>query len=448
MIAHRLHCRTSVRGYLLLLIFLLSPATGGHCSKMKAQTKPHKSVATKQQNSMSELDRYFVNVYGSKRWSELRAALEKPTEHVAWINPFCEIQEQTASRLLQEEKIFDASVWKLVRYSDKFSFMVQRDDVPSDLKVNMPPPAPIGLRQLHSHYVLDGASPLPAISLRAAPGSRVLDICAAPGGKSLVIAGGLFDVDTSGAKSMLTSNDRSQPRRDRLLQVIREYIPAELLKNAASKDSGSYQRKFQGILSVTSVDATLWGRSPATCGCFDRILVDAPCSSERHIVHGSSGSSWTHSRLKRDAKLQGQILQSAIRVLNPNGGMYGCCSRDSSNGFLTGGRLVYSTCSIAPEENDEVISRIINNARLAKGLKILDPLVELQHEALSGLLQGVEKTKYGAIMLPDKSKYGPLYWCVMEKTISGAAGTAWLESESDSDSENQSGESAEGQEET
>ncbi|EKX53989.1 hypothetical protein GUITHDRAFT_63734 [Guillardia theta CCMP2712] len=384
---------------------------------MKAQTKPQKSVAAKQQNSMSELDRYFVNVYGSKRWSELREALEKPTEHVAWINPFCDFQEQTASRLLGEEKIFDASVWKLVRYSDKFSFMVQRDDVPSDIKVNMPPPAPIGLRQLHSHYVLDGASPLPAISLRAAPGSRVLDICAAPGGKSLVIAGGLFDVETSGAKSMLTSNDRSQPRRDRLLQVMREYIPAEL--------------KFQGILSVTGVDATLWGRSPATCGCFDRILVDAPCSSERHIVHGSSGSSWTHSRLKRDAKLQGQILQSAIRVLNPNGG-----------------RLVYSTCSIAPEENDEVISKIINNSRLAKGLKILDPLVELQHEALGGLLQGVERTKYGAIMLPDKSKYGPLYWCVMEKTISGAAGTAWLESESDSDSENQSGESSEGQEET
>eukprot|EP00960_Hanusia_phi_P024700 727504-Hanusia_phi.AAC.4 len=392
---------------------------------MKSQSKPMKSATGKHQNSMSELDRYFVNVYGNKRWSELREALEKPTEHVAWINPLCEVQEDQTCSLIEGERMFDPSIWRLVKYNERFCFMVQRDDIPSDQKATMPPPAPIGLRQLHSHYILDGASPLPAISLRATPGNRVLDICAAPGGKSLVIAGGLFDAQVSGAKSMLTSNDRSQPRRDRLLQVMREYIPSELLKNSGSRDSGAFQRKFQGVLSVTGVDATLWGRSPATCGCFDRILVDAPCSSERHIVHGSSGSSWTHSRLKRDAKLQGQILQSAIRVLNSNGG-----------------RLVYSTCSIAPEENDEVISKILSNSRLSHGLKLVDPLVELQHEALSVLLQGVEKTKYGAIMLPDKSRYGPLYWCILEKNISGVAGkAAWFESESDSESEsdNESG---------
>lgn len=78
---------------------------------------------------------------------------------------------------------------------------------------------------------------------------------------------------------------------------------------------------------------------------FDRVLVDAPCSSERHVLHSESELlNWSAGRSRNNAKRQLQLLQTALRLCR------------------VGGRVVYSTCSISRLENDEVVARAVNKA--------------------------------------------------------------------------------------
>ena len=102
--------------------------------------------------------------------------------------------------------------------------------------------------------------------------------------------------------------------------------------------------------------------------------------------------------MKRDAELQGAILRNGVRLLG------------------VGGRLVYSTCSLADEENDGVVTKLMNHKRHGAGLVLVDALGgPLSDPSVSHLLEGVSRTKCGALMLPDRSRFGPLYWCVLER---------------------------------
>lgn len=276
-----------------------------------------------------------------------------------------------------------------------------------------------GGRALQSHYALDGASPLPALALAPRRGHRVLDLCAAPGGKSLCLAAQLFyersdrdhdggGRDGSDCNSILISNDRSGPRRARLRRVLEEYLPSDLIcepSELPAHNTGAM------LAAVTGIDAAQWGRGPAApawsaAGSLDRILVDAPCSSERHFLHGSADATWSRARLKRDAALQGAIMRNASRLL------------------AVGGRLVYSTCSLADEENDAVVAKLLAHKRHGAGLVAVDALDGLREDILKPLLQGVSRTRLGAIMLPDSSRFGPLYWAVIERRGAAVADAA------------------------
>jgi hypothetical protein len=101
---------------------------------------------------------------------------------------------------------------------------------------------------------------------------------------------------------------------------------------------------------------------------------------------------------------------------------------------------VYSTCSIAPEENDGVVQRVLKNSAGRKclgGLQLLNPLEGLRESGVEELLVGVERTEFGALMLPgtqftwltgtkvqiltqkaplpDVSRFGPMYWAVISR---------------------------------
>ncbi len=213
-------------------------------------------------------------------------------------------------------------------------------------------------------YYLDEASWFAAKSLGVEPGMDVLDMCAAPGGKTLVLAGMLA------GNGSLQSNDRSADRRARLHRVVEASLP----------------ECYRTIIKVTGYDAALFGLRRKES--FDRILLDAPCSSERHVMESPEYlGEWSAKRIKHLALQQGSMLASAVDALRP------------------GGKLVYSTCALTATENDEVVAKILKK----RAGKIVPCALEPGFE-------GTDRTEFGLQMLPDRcAGRGPIYCALLEK---------------------------------
>ncbi|MDR2739974.1 MAG: 16S rRNA methyltransferase [Treponema sp.] len=207
-------------------------------------------------------------------------------------------------------------------------------------------------------YLLDRASVLAAQSLHPLSEGPILDACAAPGGKSLVIASRM------GLQSTLLSNELSGERRRRLAKVLDEHLPPELLDR----------------VTVSGFDAAAAGGKKDQHNRFAGILLDAPCSSERHVITSEKAlTEWSHARPRFLARRQWSLLSSAFLLLQP------------------GGSLVYATCALSPEENDGVASRLLE--------KYQDAVIPDLPDFCEG-----EETKYGRIILPDTCHgIGPIY---------------------------------------
>ena len=160
----------------------------------------------------------------------------------------------------------------------------------------------------------DEASQLVAELVAAQPGSQVLDVCASPGGKTAVIAG------TMAGRGMLVAGDL-RPRRLALL-------------------SDTLSRLVPGSAHVIRLDMH---RSPPLAPVFDWVLLDAPCSG-LGILRRDPDIRWRRSPddLPRFAADQTALLGTAATVVAP------------------GGRLVYSTCSSEPEENERVVKHFLS----------------------------------------------------------------------------------------
>jgi 16S rRNA (cytosine967-C5)-methyltransferase len=164
-------------------------------------------------------------------------------------------------------------------------------------------------------YLQDPSTLLPVELLAPKPGERVLDLCAAPGGKSLLIAdamktGRLVAVDLPGARI-----DRLKENLSRTAGVEVALVQADLLENLSS--------------------ALREHRLPET---YDAVLLDAPCSNTGVMRHRVDVK-WRlqPGDFKKHPQQQLSLLHAAARLVSP------------------GGRLVYSTCSIDAEENEHVV---------------------------------------------------------------------------------------------
>lgn len=176
-------------------------------------------------------------------------------------------------------------------------------------------------------YIQNASSMLPAVILGAVAGDTVLDIAAAPGSKTTHIAALMEN------KGRIVANDVS---RDRLYK-----LEANL--------------KRCGVKNCTTLNVraeTLWHQYPEY---FDKTLVDAPCSMEGTFRSDDPDTyeGWSTKHIKRLSSQQKWMLRAAISATKP------------------GGVIVYSTCTLAPEENEEVIDWILTKE---KGKVEIDPI--------------------------------------------------------------------------
>ena len=171
-----------------------------------------------------------------------------------------------------------------------------------------------GLSPLHEGglFYMQEPSALTAVTaLDPQPGERVLDLCAAPGGKSTQIAA------LMAGRGLLCCNEPIPSRA----QILSRNIERMGVRNA---------------VVLSAMPDALAPRFPAF---FDRILVDAPCSGEGMFRKEEAAvTDWTEDTNAICANRQSEILTSAAKMLRP------------------GGRLVYSTCTFSPVENEGVIS--------------------------------------------------------------------------------------------
>jgi len=180
-------------------------------------------------------------------------------------------------------------------------------------------------------YTQDGSSLVPAIALDPKPGESVLDLCAAPGSKTTQIAAMMEN------RGVVVANDKSIQRT----KALRFNLQRCGVVNAL----------------VTSCDGRAFWKNGVK---FDKILVDAPCTGTGKII-GRQGLSvlrmWRRFAAQRLSRLQKKLLDSAVRCLDE----HGC--------------IVYSTCSLDPRENEEVVDYVVRKhgmkiARIEiKGLK-------------------------------------------------------------------------------
>ena len=167
-----------------------------------------------------------------------------------------------------------------------------------------------GLHPFHDagvYYLQEPSAMAPAALLDPKPGERVLDLCAAPGGKSTQLAGRM------NGRGILVCNEIN-PGRARILSsnVERMGIANALVLN---EHPARLEQRFAG-----------W---------FHRVLVDAPCSGEGMFrKHEAAFTDWSPETVEMCAGRQAEILDSAAAMLRQ------------------GGRLVYSTCTFSPQENE------------------------------------------------------------------------------------------------
>jgi 16S rRNA C967 or C1407 C5-methylase (RsmB/RsmF family) len=230
-------------------------------------------------------------------------------------------------------------------------------------------------------YFLDSASVFAALCLPLENAQNILDLCAAPGGKTLVLASRMPN------DAKLFSNERSASRVNRLKKVVETCLPETISQR----------------VKVSCSDGATWCKRQSEC--FDRILLDAPCSSERHVIQDKKYlDSWSPSRIKTVSMEQWALLSSAYRLLE------------------VGGILLYSTCALCPQENDEIIAKLqkkFNKDGPAFELLEPNPCVEEIKNFTSVKIPNYEKTEFGYHILPDvQNGAGPIYFSIIKKIAS------------------------------
>jgi NOL1/NOP2/sun family putative RNA methylase len=176
-------------------------------------------------------------------------------------------------------------------------------------------------------YVQSGPSMIPPIVLEAEPGMKVLDMCAAPGSKATQLG------QMVGDDGVVVANDSNKGRLTAL------GINAQRL----------------GLSNI--VVTNMQGEDLADDDLYDRVLVDAPCSGTGTVMKShQSLQMWSESLVGRMKGIQRVLIRKGFELLRP------------------GGTMVYSTCTLQPEENEQVLNEFLEEYEAASSQPISLPL--------------------------------------------------------------------------
>ncbi|KOY13302.1 RsmB/NOP family class I SAM-dependent RNA methyltransferase [Paenibacillus xylanivorans] len=182
--------------------------------------------------------------------------------------------------------------------------------VPHGVKPGLHPYYHAGL-----YYIQEPSAMAPVELLNVKPGERVLDLCAAPGGKTTQIAAKLQ------GKGVLVTNDIHAERTKALAKNVELY----------------------GVRNAVVLNESPERIAKAFPHYFDKVLIDAPCSGEGMFRKDEDMvKSWENHSVEKCVLMQRDILETAAKLLAP------------------GGTIVYSTCTFAPEENEAMIAEFLN----------------------------------------------------------------------------------------
>lgn len=223
-------------------------------------------------------------------------------------------------------------------------------------------------------YIQNFSSMMPVLLLDPQPGETVLDLAAAPGGKTTLMAAMM---QNQGWLSAV------EPVKARFFRLKR-----------------NLEQQGVNIAHTYLMDGRAVGNK--TPQRFDRILLDAPCSSEARFttLDPSSWAHWNLNKVRETSKKQKRLLLSAVQALKP------------------GGRLLYCTCSFSPEENERIVDYVLK--RHADELEVL-PMAVPWATIQPGLTQWKDKNLddrlvHAVRILPDENFDG-FFMCLLVKNF-------------------------------
>ncbi|KAF3699154.1 5-methylcytosine rRNA methyltransferase NSUN4 [Channa argus] len=239
-------------------------------------------------------------------------------------------------------------------------------------------PARPDMHGLLGYYLMDAASVLPCLALDVQEGHSVLDLCAAPGGKTLVLL-------QTQAIRFLCLNDVSVSRTLRLKRVLNSYVPKQFLSDE--------------MLRITSFDGTKWAEVESNT--FDRVIVDVPCTTDRHSLMEDDNNIFSKSRTaerRRLPQLQLELLLAGIKAACP------------------GGEIVYSTCTLSQIQNLSVVEQAVYLARENHGIHLevvsLRPLTHMFRKTF----HFTPDLQLGEMVVPHlAANFGPIYMCKLKR---------------------------------
>ena len=221
-------------------------------------------------------------------------------------------------------------------------------------------------------YIQNPSSAFAVKVLDPQPGEMILDLAAAPGGKTILIAEWMKNEGQISA--------------------------VESVRNRFFRLKDNLDQHGVKIAKCYLADGRSIGRK--TPERFDRVLLDAPCSGESriHATDPKSWRFWSEKKIKEAARKQKGLIRSALACLKP------------------GGRLVYCTCSFAPEENEAIVGRLLREFECRIEIESIDPPIENIQAGLSHFRKHEYQTEVSNAVrvLPD-NLYDGFFVCRFRK---------------------------------